>query len=408
MASKGIMRVAIFYFVFVSTAGILIPFFSTYLNALGFSGSQIARVGCIGPILGLFVPLIWGFFADKTGRTAFLLKIACAGAAIALVALYIGGISSYQGMLAIFTVYCFFQSPLMPLADSLAIIEARRIGSDYARFRLWGSISFILVAFGFGQYLDRGGDIRHVPLVAACLATGAALCAHLLKQYGSGPHRVPPSFNEARLLLHNSGLMWFFIAGLIHQAALSPYYLFYGVFMDERGLGQGIVSWSFGLGVTAEVTMFWFAGSLLKRWPLIPILAVSFLLSTCRWLVVARLRNGPLMAILQTCHAFTFAIWYAGSIAYLEKTVAESLRVTSRALFAAITMSLGGVLGHSIAGWVRDAYGIATSFNCAAALDVVALIPLALAAMYATGKSATVGTFNSAEPANELPPPMAD
>ncbi len=386
------MRVAIFYFAFVSTAGLLLPFFPKYLDALGFSGTQIARVSSIGPILGLFVPLIWGFIADKTGRTAFLLKIACAGAALSLAALCIGGISSYLGMLAIITAYGFFQSPLLPLADSLAIIEARRIGTDYARLRLWGSISFIAVAFGFGQYLERGGDIKNVPFTAACLAGIAALCAHLLKQYGSGPHRVPPSFKEARQLLHNSGLMWFFAAGMIHQAALSPYYLFYGIFMDERGLGQGIVSWSFALGVTAEVTMFWFAGSLLKRWPLIPILAFSFVLSTCRWLLVARIGNGVLMALLQTCHAFTFAIWYAGSIAYLEKTVAEPLRVTSRALFAAIALALGGVLGNTIAGWVRDAHGIAISFQCAAALDVIALIPLTLAAMYATGKNAAVDT----------------
>ena len=400
------MRVALFYFVFIATTGLILPYFPKYLDSLGFSETQISCINTIGPAMLMIVPLIWGFIADKTGRTALLLKIACAGAALSLAIFAIADIRSYQGVLCIWFAYMFFQSTLLPLADSLAIVEARRIGTDYARLRLWGSISFILVAFGFGQYLTHGGNIRWMLKIAAALACCAALCAHLLRQYGSGPLRVPPSFKDSRRLFHDPALMWFFVAGMIHQAALSPYYLFYNLHLSRLGLGQDIVGWSFTLGVGAEVTMFWFARPLFQRKPLFPLMAFSFALSAVRWMLVAHVTNGPLLALLQTGHAFTFALCYAGSIAHLEKVVAEPLRGTGRAMFSAISLGLGSVIGFYPAGYVSKNFGIGASFQAAALLEIVAFVPLFIAARYSLREVQGVERLDATEPFKDVPPPV--
>ncbi|MEI6234322.1 MAG: MFS transporter [Planctomycetota bacterium] len=400
------MRVALFYFVFISTTGLVLPYFPKYLDALGFTKTQIGCVNTIGPVMLTFVPLLWGFIADKTGRTALLLKIASAGVAVTLATFALADIRTYVGVLCVWFVYSFFQSTQLPLADSLALVEARRIGTDYARLRLWGSISFILVSFGFGQYLQHGGDITWVPKLAAGLAVCAALCAHLLRQYGTGPARVPPTFRDAGKLFHDPSLMWFFAAGLIHQAALSPYYLFYNLHLSNLGLGQDIVGWSFALGVGAEVAMFWFARPLFKHKPLFPLMAVSFLMSSARWLAVAYVTNGPLMACIQIAHAFTFALCYAGSIAHLEKNIREPLRATGRAMFSAISLGLGSIVGYIPAGKICDAFGIGASFKAAAVLDVLALIPLFIAAHYARLKDRAEETLDDNEPFKDVPPPV--
>ncbi len=137
------MRVALFYFAFIAITGLVVPFFPKYLDALGFSAPQIARVNSIGPFLLMFVPLIWGFVADKTGRTLLLVKIAATGVALSLAGLALGGMRTFGGVLAVWLVYSVFYSPVLPLTDSLAIVEARRIGTDYARLRLHGVRSAI-------------------------------------------------------------------------------------------------------------------------------------------------------------------------------------------------------------------------------------------------------------------------
>lgn len=334
------MRVALFYFIFIATTGLVLPYFPKFLDTLGFSETQIGCVNTIGPIMQIFVPLIWGFVADKTGRVAMLLKIACAGCAAAMLIFAAADVRTFIGILLVWLAYTFFQSTVGPLADSLAVVEAKRIGTDYARLRLWGSISFILVSFGFGQYQSHGGDIRWMPTLMAIFACATVLCVQLLRQYGSGPKRIPPSLHDALQLFKNPALMWFYVAWMLHQAALSPYYLFYNLHLSRLGLGQDVVGWSFALGVCAEVTMFYFTRPLFQRKPLFPLMVFSFILSSARWILIAHLTNGPLLAVLQTCHAFTFALCFAGSITHLENTVSEPLRATGRAMFAAIAMGL--------------------------------------------------------------------
>src|ERR1043165_1076600 len=333
------MRVALFYFVFIGITGLTLPYFPRYLNALGFSGIQIAVVNSIGPLLLTFVPLLWGFVADRTGRPVLMLKICCAGMALALIPL--GTVSSFQGVMGVWLAYTFFLTPITSLADSIAIVEARRLGTDFARLRLWGSIGFIFALFAFGGYLQCAGDIHRLPTTAATLAFTVLACALLLKQHEAGPHRTPPSFRDTRRLVREPGLMWFLIAGLVHQASMSPYYLFYPLHLESLGMGEPVRYWSIGVGVAAEVTMFQFIRPLLKRYSFLPLIGASFVISAMRWYCIPRIDSKVPMILLQITHAFSFALVYAGSIAYLELNGAEPLRATGRALYSAISQGLG-------------------------------------------------------------------
>src|SRR6185295_16579479 len=125
------MRVAIFYFVFIGVTGLTLPYFPRYLNSLGFSGTQIANVNSIAPILLTFIPLIWGFASDRTGKPVLLVRVATVCMALALIPL--GFVTSFTAMMSVWFAYAFFQSPVIPLADSIAIVEARRIGTDFSR-----------------------------------------------------------------------------------------------------------------------------------------------------------------------------------------------------------------------------------------------------------------------------------
>lgn len=392
------MRVALFYFVFIGVTGLTLPYFPRYLHELGFSGTQIANVNSIGPWLLTFVPLLWGFVADKTGRPVLLLKIACVCMALALIPL--GAVSSFPGVMGVWLLYAFFLTPIIPLIDSVAIVEARRIGTDFARLRLWGSIGFIVALFAFGYFLQIGGNIQRLPAAAACLAGTVVLCAMLLKQHNAGPHRTPPSFHDARKLVRQPALMWFLLAGMVHQTAMSPYYLFYPIHLEALNMGEPVKYWSIGVGVAAEVTMFQFVRPLLKRYPFLPMIGASFLISAARWYCIPQIDSKIAMVLLQTTHAFSFALCYAGSIAYLESNVAEPVRATGRALYSAISQGLGSVAGHQLAGYMADRFNIGMSFKAAAALEVLALAPLLVSAKFGALRPSKAAV----EPFKEAPP----
>lgn len=389
------MRVALFYFFYLAITGVSLPYLPKYLNSLGYSGQDISAISTLSPLQSMFVPLMWGFVADRTGKPARLVKIAVTGVACSVLPLTF--MRSYSGIFTACVFYAFFACAIQSLADTVAVAEARRIGTDYGRLRLWGSISFIVTSWGFDQYLAAGGSLGFVPIVMALLAIVAACVVHVLREpwerrQPAGPWvrglpardgaRNPPTLRDARTLAAEPALLWFFIAGMIHQAGLAPYYVFYAIHIDEHHIGSSVVGWSMAIGVAAEVLMFYAFRNVLKRIPLFPMMAFCFLISALRWFLVARIESAPLMIGLQTLHAFSFAFYYAGSIAHLEQTVAEPLRGTGRALFQAITLGMGMVLGLQLAGRLKDGFGTAAAFNTAAILDLVALAPLLLAAKY--------------------------
>jgi PPP family 3-phenylpropionic acid transporter len=299
---------------------------------------------------------------------------------------------SYMAVFAAWTLYSFFGNPNLPLIDSVAVVEARRTGWDYARFRLWGSISFILSLAGFSAYLTYGGSIAHVPHAALIVIGAAVLSAFWLRDPDGGVVRNPPSWRDARKLFGNAPLQLFFLANLFHQAAISPYYIFYGIHLERLKLNELYLFGSVACGVLAEIGMFWFIGHILKRRPLFPLMGLSFLISVARWWLTAELSSGPALMAVQTLHAFTFALCYAGSVAHIDKAVAPELRGTGRALYSGISQGIGAICGHLLAGRIVEAYGTEMAYKAGAALEFIALGPLILSA-WLEGKQALKETL---------------
>ena len=130
--------------------------------------------------------------------------------------------------------------------------------------------------------------------------------------------------------------------------------------------------------------MMWSYRSVAKRIPLFPLLGLSFALTSLRWFVMARVDDGPTLAAIQVLHAFTFGAFYVGAITYLDETVPPSLRATGRALFTSVSIGLGGLIGHQMAGLTYDfgrthaIGGGQLAFYAAAAIEWLAPVALYL------------------------------
>ena len=63
-------------------------------------------------------------------------------------------VGSFWAFAGVGVLVAIFQAPIGPLGDSLTLMNARRIGVDYGRVRLWGSVSFIVTVFLAGVMLE--------------------------------------------------------------------------------------------------------------------------------------------------------------------------------------------------------------------------------------------------------------
>jgi PPP family 3-phenylpropionic acid transporter len=364
----------LFYVCYFTAVGVSVPFFTPYLRGLGLSGLEISALLSLAPLCHLGVPLCWGWFADRTQRPDVLLRVACLGACLCLLPLLY--VRTLPALVYVYAAHQVFAVAILALMDSMAIDRVRREGGEYARIRLWGSVSFMLACWLCGLWLDaraRPGGDPLVPLLMTA-ALGVTVLASLSVRGHPGTER--PHAHDLRRLLRDRRFLLLLVVAPLHWACTAPYHGFLGVLVRDRGLPASVTGSAFALSVLCELGAFFFFRRLRQRFSLPALLAVVTAASAVRWAVVAVSTSTVVLVAVQALHALTFGVFWGTAMAWLAACVPPSLRATGQALYATATSGLGSLLGIYGAGLLYDATGgAAAAFAAAAALE---LVPLAL------------------------------
>jgi PPP family 3-phenylpropionic acid transporter len=396
----------LFYACFFVASGVSIPFFPAYLRQIGLSGGQVSILLAIPPTLQLGVPLAWGWIADRTRRPDRILRALCLVAFCA--SLPVVFVRAMSALFGIIVVQQLFAVSIMSLADSLAVEKSRRRG-HYGAIRAGGSASFLTVCLIAGWWLDLRGVHGGDPLVPVLISTGfglSFLAALGLRGHGSDQR---PHARDVRLLLADRRyLVLLAIAGL-HWAAMVPYHGFFGILLQDRGFPAKITSYSFFVGVAAEIVIFLLFSRLRARWSLVQLLAAAFAATALRWWLVAAIHSPMLMVAVQVAHALSFGVFWAAAMAWIADCVPTKLRATGQVLFTTVT-GLGSLSGLLTTGMIYDATrGADLAFVLAGVVD---LVPLALLLLVARrpAQQRTSGDSSTAlppSPTPTAPPPQS-
>jgi PPP family 3-phenylpropionic acid transporter len=174
-------------------------------------------------------------------------------------------------------------------------------------------------------------------------------------------------------LLRDPRLRLLLAIAALHWICLTPYNVYFGVFLRDLGLAP--LSWglAYATGVVMEVFVLMVFHRLEIRFRLETLLAVTFAVSAVRWLAIAGLRAPGALIALQALHGLTFGMFWSAAIALIAAIVPASLRATGQALLV-IAINVGGALGNAITGRVYDAFGSRHLFLLAAVGQLAPLI----------------------------------
>jgi len=180
-----LFRLRLFYFLCFASLGLYLPFLPPWLEARGVTGFSLGLILANLPALGLVAPPLFGLLADAFGLRGHLLRIACAGAALAFAALALtplvsGRALGFTSLFAAVLAFACFRAPIIPMVDVIALEEVKSGRATYPRIRIWGSIGFLITAVAAGRYIEaakqsfpRGLTLEGLRIVVDC-AHGAA------------------------------------------------------------------------------------------------------------------------------------------------------------------------------------------------------------------------------------------
>lgn len=329
--------VALFYFFYFALIGVHVIFVPKILSMSGMSAMEIGVIFASAPLVRFAVPFMFlrGFRLD--GRTFYL--------SLALMSL--GAVGFYPSLAhfwALLAMNILFGIGIALILPYVEVIALEHIGREkYGKIRLFGSIGFIAVALVLVRWLSSP-QIGIGFLIAMAMGT-LIFGAIIGSKHKNGN---ASECDEKECVFNPFSHLYLWIGFFLMQVSFGPFYNFFTIYITDHGLSLNTTVWLWSFGVIAEILMFYFQGSLLRR-NLYVILWITAFITALRWLMVASFPSSlPLLALSQCLHAFSFALFHTAAISVLFSLY--SARRLSQQFFFGISYGLGGFVGALGAG----------------------------------------------------------
>ncbi|MEK9670948.1 MAG: MFS transporter [Rhodospirillaceae bacterium] len=343
------LRLAAFYGGIFLVMGIYGPFWPLWLKAKGLSPENIGLVFALGTLAKLSVTPFVARHVDRRGtRKKFMIGLALAGAGAFVVFPFTNGLAD---ILAVTIVYFVFWGPLMPLQESLTMLTRSVRAFDYGRVRLWGSITFIIGAFGGGILLKgRPADWIHWAILITIGLTAAAALA--LPDTRHAP--AAPDGRPFRDVIAVPGMWQAVTAATLVQASHIVYYNFGSIHWTNADQGKDVIGLLWAEGVVAEIILFSFAAAVVARIGALRLIMIGAAAAAVRWLGTGATTDIGWLIPLQAMHALSFGATHLGIIHLIAERVPLHYSATAQSLYAMVMglgFSLGSFTGGYLFGW---------------------------------------------------------
>ncbi|HLP97136.1 MAG TPA: MFS transporter [Sideroxyarcus sp.] len=365
-------RIAGFYFFYYAFVGMFSPYWSLYLQSIGFDAIEISVLMSISPVMRMVAPNIWGWLADHTGKR--LLVVQAAASLSALFYLGVFATTSFWGLFIVLSLMSFFWSASMPLVEATTLSYLGKNTAHYGRIRSWGSIGFIVAVVGLGYAFDYIA-IAWLLWAGLVCEVGILIFARQIPKTEVLAHHT--DHQPIRQIVLQSRVLALFGACFLMSVAHGPYYTFFSIYLVEHGYAKSVVGGLWALGVICEIGVFFLMPALVRRFGFIRILLISFSAAVLRFMLIGwTVDVVVLLLFAQVLHALTFGAYHAASVGLVHEFFKGRHQSKGQALFGSVTYGAGGVLGGLASGPIWQHWGASALYTFSA---LAALLGLALA-----------------------------
>lgn len=362
-------RLSTFYLFYFASLGALLPYWSLYLQHIGFSALEIGELMAVLMATKIVSPNIWGWIADHTGKRMAVVRIGSLLSVIAFVAVFID--TSYWWLMAVMLLFSFFWNATLPQFETVTL---KHLGSDthrYSAIRLWGSIGFIVAVAVLGPLLE-GDSVTLLPAILLSIFIAIWVMSLLVPEQQSPPHHERQgSITE---VLKRPEVIALLVVCFLMQASHGPYYTFYSIYMEGYGYSRTLIGQLWALGVIAEVGVFLIMHRMVKGVGLKRLLMLAFSLAALRWWLTGAMPESlPVVLFSQLFHAASFGVFHAVAIAYFHRHFTGRHHGRGQALYSSVSFGAGGAFGAFYSGYVWDSMGGYVSFYIAGLMCLLAL-----------------------------------
>ncbi|AWX14138.1 3-phenylpropionate MFS transporter [Mergibacter septicus] len=351
MKIRAVWWIILCFFGYYCVYGIFMPLFPVWLKSQQYSTETIALI-----IAGAYVFRFIGgiYFSSLITKVSQIPKtlIYLAGASV-LTTLLIAVMAQYFWVLLLgIALFSMFNAAGIPLLDTLASAWQHQIRLDYGKIRLIGSGAFVVGVIVFGGLISHLGDNSIIWVIFSLLLGYTLLQLLPLKKMPRDKKLNRQHNNTSYLaLLRNPTTTRLLLAVALIQGSHSAFYTYSTIFWAEKGFSLQTTSILWGVGVIAEIILFFFASRLFKNWSENHLFYLSGIAACFRWSLFYFADNLALIFLLQCSHCLTYATSHYATVKYIATQSEEKVTklqalysTTSGCAAIALLTALSGII----------------------------------------------------------------
>ncbi|MDX1933443.1 MAG: MFS transporter [Capsulimonadales bacterium] len=361
-------------FLITGAFGFLQTFTSLYLSAAGLQLKEIGLVTALGTAVAIFLQPVLGRLSDRWDtRRPFMVLAALGSAGAYLLFRKAAGFEQF----VLLTALGVNGSQYLNTVGGVLVgrmVRATGGGTAYVRYRLWGSVGYIVVALTTGgivkAYLPENATLNradldplftYAPLLFLAIAVASLFVPDVKNPPPTDRDTAPEAIEPPRTPQEQANLRWFLTAFFLYQFSLYGASAYLPLFMKSLGASPLHITAMYAGGVLIEVAVMSQVGRWVDTYGRWPALAASFLLLPVRLLLYVP-ANSPLHVMaVQTLHGFNFGIIGTIAIVFVNDLARNHERGTIQSRLA-VTQGIGVALGPVVCGFLSDRFGIPTMF----------------------------------------------
>jgi PPP family 3-phenylpropionic acid transporter len=368
------------YLVLFLPFAVATPYLQLLLRMRGFERDEIGFIQGLFELMAVAAPPVWGILSDRTGRPRLALALAVMGMVPAF--LLFGTVRSLVPAVFVALLFGFFYRPLIPLTDGITLRFIKQHGGDYGKVRIGGSIAFMVAVITLervGIAQSRSGGIILVAMAVAGLMQ--FFCISLIpgNHDRGGNGRAEPEHTHLdragmRVFLRREFLC-FTGAAFLGRVAMMSYYGFFSLYLKEvHGFENAGYIWI--LGPLSEIPVIYASGRIMDRIGVRNLFALGLFGCALRLFGFSVASAIWMILPLQLLHALTFGAFHCSSVTYVSRIVPQRMQSTAQAVFAAVTVGGGGIIGGSVGGLVARHAGYSVLYGAFGGVALLALLLL--------------------------------
>ena len=363
--------------------GAWLPLFFPFLvEHRGFEPEQAGTLFAIAAIGALVAPFIAGQIADRWFNTEKFLAISHLLGAFLVWQL--ANVTEYSEFVIYGLLYSLVYAPTLPLTNSLAFHHVPDRDRDFSKVRVWGTVGWIAVGIGVGQWLLHShtpADGTEAAVRAAQVAGMAdafkvsAVLGLLLGVYCLTLPKTPPQEGKEKFApfealseivkdWKTNPLFWLFVIAFpvscIHQFYFVHTAGFLGTLETDAGDtinqifgvgGGGLMT----IGQMAEILVLAIMPLAAKRLSRKALLTTGLAAYVARFGIFALIPEPWAVIPALALHGLCFGCFFFVAFLIVDEESTTDVRASAQGLFNLVVVGVGVIVGNWFAGQVAGA-----------------------------------------------------